>query len=404
MFKENELKISLTQEEYDRIAAHADCKPQLQRNYYFDTVDDLSRMVRVREKNGKFALQYKLRERAECNVFTSSEYGREVDGKFLQNAMGVGISKDFVNDAFGCAFAKDLKYLGFGETLRTKFDYFGFVIELDKNIVDSRTDFELEYEGDDDAIADLVRLLESQGVVIKPSCTKYERFLRAKGLMAEKTYNTVLLDLDGTISNTYSGIYKCLKAACSHFGADLDKYNVREFIGPPLSSTFAIIFPDDEETQKAALAYYRKLYIDGGIFDNELYEGIDVFAQTLRQLGVKVGVATSKYERFAVEALDKLGMLRHLDFVCGNDVDRTNKCDVIAYALKTYGIAKDKCLMVGDTFYDLQGAEICGIDAVGVLYGFGKREDMQKYPHIAIVETVDDLQKFVLKRVDKKTL
>lgn len=216
-----------------------------------------------------------------------------------------------------------------------------------------------------------------------------------------KKYNAVLLDLDGTISNTYRGIVKCLDATCKKFGADLSQYNVKKFIGPPLSSTFKIIFPDDEQKQKDALPFYRALYIQDGIYDNEMYTGIDEFAKGLRERDVKVGVATSKYEKYAVEVLKKLGMLQHLDFVSGSETGRVNKCDIINNALEKYKIDKDRCLMIGDTFYDLQGADICGIDAVGVLYGFGEREDMEKYPHIAIVNTVEELKKFVYERVDR---
>lgn len=219
-----------------------------------------------------------------------------------------------------------------------------------------------------------------------------------------KTYNAVLLDLDGTISNTYSGIVKCLRQTCEKYGANLDDFDVRKFIGPPLSSTFRVIFPGDESKQKEALLFYRARYLEDGIYDNEMYEGIDDFAQGLKDMGVKVGVATSKYEKYAVEVLRKLGMYDHVDFVCGSETGRVDKCDIIKYALAAYGIDKEKCLMIGDTFYDLQGAQICGMDAVGVLYGFGTREEMQKYPHIALVDTVAQLKELVYKKVDKKEL
>ncbi len=217
-----------------------------------------------------------------------------------------------------------------------------------------------------------------------------------------KTYNTVLLDLDGTISNTYNGIVKCLGEACAKYGANLADYDVRKFIGPPLSSTFAIIFPGDETKQKEALAYYRALYLKDGIYNNELYEGIDDFARGLKDMGVRVGVATSKYEKYAVEVLRKLGMLDYMDFVSGSEPSKVNKTEIIEYAIMAYNIDRNKCLMIGDTFYDLQGAENCGIDAVGILYGFGIREEMEVYPHLALLNTIEELKEFVYKIVDKK--
>ena len=153
--------------------------------------------------------------------------------------------------------------------------------------------------------------------------------------------------------------------------------------------------------QEEALAYYRALYIKDGLFDCEMYEGIDTLVKSLKEAGARVGVATSKKENFAVMVLEKLGLYQHLDFVSGFAENRTDKTQVICHAIETYGIDKDKCLMIGDTFYDLQGAQNAGIDAVGILYGFGSKEDMLKFPHVAILETVKDLSDFVLQKVDK---
>lgn len=216
-----------------------------------------------------------------------------------------------------------------------------------------------------------------------------------------KTYDTFLLDFDGTISNTYNGVTRCLKEACVKFGGNPDDFDFKKFIGPPLTWTFNIMFPDDLKKQEEALAYYRALYIKDGLFDCEMYEGIDTLVKSLKKAGARVGVATSKKENFAVMVLEKLGLYQHLDFVSGFAENRTDKTQVICHAIETYGIDKDKCLMIGDTFYDLQGAQNAGIDAVGILYGFGSKEDMLKFPHVAILETVKDLSDFVLQKVDK---
>lgn len=401
MFLENELKISLDLNEYNKLTSFCNTQPVLQTNHYFDTTKDLSQMVRIRQKGDKFALQFKNRCKVEGNVFNSQESGVEVDEQFLTNAIANGIDKDFLNNTFGCNFDKNIGYLGCSHTYRTKFDFFGHIIEVDKTVIDNVTDYELEYESDNDGIKKLVEILDQQGIKQKPSSAKYQRFLIAKGILKMKKYNAVLLDLDGTISNTYRGIVKCLGPACAEYGADLMQYDVRKFIGPPLSWTFGVIFPNEPEKQQGALLKYRELYNAGGMFDNDLYVGIDEFAQGLRDRGIKVGVATSKLEKYAVKVLEKLGMLNHIDFVCGCEADRPTKADVINYALRTQGIDKTKCLMVGDTFYDLEGAEIAGMDAVGVLYGFGTREEMEKFPHVGIVDTVEDLKNFVYPMVDK---
>lgn len=183
VFCENELKIKLSPAEYDLIRSYADKQPTSQVNHYFDTTDDLSRMVRVRVKNGKYALQYKNRNSVKGNVFNCAEQGIEVDKEFLQNAIDGCLDKDFVNKYFGSDFAKNLRYLGCAKTQRIKFNFFGFEIELDKNIVDGKIDFELEYESTDDKIAQLTQLLEQMKIKIKQSTSKLERFLKTKEIL-----------------------------------------------------------------------------------------------------------------------------------------------------------------------------------------------------------------------------
>ena len=183
IFCENELKIKLTEDEYSLIKRYANALPVSQINHYFDTTDDLSRMVRIRQKNGKLALQFKQRNNVSGNVFNSTEQGMPVDEMFLQNAVNYGLSKDFLNEKFGSDFAKNLRYLGFAETQRIKFEFFGFEIELDKNIVDGKIDFELEYESTDDKILQLTKALEDMSIKIKPSSTKLQRFLIAKEIL-----------------------------------------------------------------------------------------------------------------------------------------------------------------------------------------------------------------------------
>lgn len=182
MFNENELKISLGEGDYLRLASLTDEKPVRQVNHYFDT-GDLSRMLRVRVKNGKYALQFKERVSVKDGVFNSVEQGREVDAAFLRKAMEEGADASFVNGCFGCAFKHNPRYLGFGVTERIKFCFKGFTLELDKTTVDGATDFELECEADDRSIAKLKTLLAEMGIPLAPSEAKSQRFLKIKGLL-----------------------------------------------------------------------------------------------------------------------------------------------------------------------------------------------------------------------------
>lgn len=182
MFNENELKISLTKEEYDKLVAMAGKEAVTQVNHYFDT-GDKSLMLRIRYKRGRYALQFKRRVGVKDDVFNSVEQGVEVDKKFFDEAVSRGADKNFVNENFGCGFNNNLPYLGYGVTYRTAFDYFGYKLEVDKTTVDDVTYYELECESDDESIRRLKEILKGIGVAIKPSAAKSEIFLKIKGLI-----------------------------------------------------------------------------------------------------------------------------------------------------------------------------------------------------------------------------
>lgn len=204
-------------------------------------------------------------------------------------------------------------------------------------------------------------------------------------------YETVLFDLDGTISDTSAGIILCLTETFKKFGTDPNKYNLFDFIGPPLVTTCALIAGDGHNPDEV-LGYFRNLYKDH-IYDNRLYDGITQLLVELRQKGYKTGVATSKYQPMAVKVLEKLGVLEYFDFVYGALENRGEKHEVLNAIFDDEKAQKSTTVLIGDTIYDMKGAQKVGIDAIGVTYGFGKREDLEKYSPIAICESAEEVKK-----------
>ena len=215
----------------------------------------------------------------------------------------------------------------------------------------------------------------------------------------------ILLDLDGTLTNSLEGIGKCFQYALAAFGIDEpDLENIRPYIGPPLMDTFQNAYGFSEEKAAAATAKYRERYNVEGWKENAVYDGIEDALQCLYDAGKTLVVATSKPQDQASKILDHFGLTRYLHDICGADpkTGRNHKDKVIQYALEKNGITDlALVLMVGDTKYDMLGAKQCGVDSIGVLYGFGTREEMEKYPNVGIVETVEDLKNFVYPMVDK---
>jgi phosphoglycolate phosphatase len=188
-------------------------------------------------------------------------------------------------------------------------------------------------------------------------------------------YKNILFDLDGTLTDSKEGITKSAQYALNKFGIaveDLD--NLEKFIGPPLEDSFIEYFNFSEEEVKTAIKYYREYFADKGIFQNEVYEGIEDLLIKLKQNGLNLYIATSKLTTFAVEILKHFNLFSYFDAVIGSELDgtRCKKGDVISYVINEYKLNnKDDIIMVGDRRHDIIGAKENGIDVIGVTYGFG---------------------------------
>lgn len=207
--------------------------------------------------------------------------------------------------------------------------------------------------------------------------------------MAQKA---ILFDLDGTLTDSGEGIMKCAQLALEHFGIHVaDYHDLRVFVGPPLDMMFIKHGVPADKTDEA-IAVYRSRYLTVGKFENFPYPGIAEMLDKLKKLGYKLYVATSKPEPPSVEIIEHFGLDQYFDRVCGATFDgsRSSKADVISYLLDLNGRA-DEVIMVGDTAFDVIGAKAHNIPCIGVAWGYGLVEDMEKAGATAIAHTVDEL-------------
>ena len=202
----------------------------------------------------------------------------------------------------------------------------------------------------------------------------------------------ILFDLDGTLTDSGEGIINCAALALEHFGIPVpSREEMRVFVGPPLDETF-IKFGVPADQAQEAIRVYRSRYLTVGKFENFPYPGIEDMLQKLQAQGHKLYVATSKPEALSVEILEKFGLAKYFDLICGATFDgsRSHKADVIAYLLAQTGHLGET-VMVGDTHYDILGAKAHGIPAIGVSWGYGKVADMESAGAVAIARSVEEL-------------
>ena len=207
----------------------------------------------------------------------------------------------------------------------------------------------------------------------------------------------ILFDLDGTLTDSGEGIINCAILALEHFGLPIpSREEMRVFVGPPLHESF-IKHGVPADKAEEAVAVYRSRYIPIGKFENTPYPGIRELLEQLKAAGHKLYVATSKPEGMSVDILEHFDLAKYFDRICGASMDttRSTKDAVIAYFLEQNGRA-DNMVMVGDTKFDVLGAAAHGIPTIGVAWGYGTVEDMEKAGAVAIAHSVGELLQLLL--------
>jgi len=210
----------------------------------------------------------------------------------------------------------------------------------------------------------------------------------------------ILFDLDGTLTDPALGITNSIMHALEKMGREIPpRESLFCFIGPPLIPAFISFLKMSEDEAKVALGYYREYFSEFGLFENTPYYGIAEALAALKSRGYRLAVATSKPEVFAVRIAEKFGFAEYFDYICGATLDevRTKKADVIEYALGLLGASPDECIMIGDRHHDIDGACAFGMKSIGVLWGYGSRDELTEAGADAIAEDVADVAGLVEK-------
>ncbi len=204
-------------------------------------------------------------------------------------------------------------------------------------------------------------------------------------------YKAIFFDLDGTLTNPEEGILNSIQYAANYYGVPTVRENLKKYIGPPLTDTFEELIC--KEKAEEAVEKYREYYRPHGLYENEIYPNVKETLRLLKEKGYVLCTASSKPEKFVDMILENFDIKKYFNFVGGATMDGriSKKEDVIDYVIKETGFAPKEVLMVGDRMFDLTGAAEFGMDAVGVLYGFGSFEELSAYANIALIDDISQL-------------
>ena len=217
---------------------------------------------------------------------------------------------------------------------------------------------------------------------------------------------SVLLDLDGTLIDSQPGILASCLAALRALGHEPDQtLDIKRIIGPPLEDIMKVLLqPYGDDRVGEAVAAYRQHYGESGFLGSEPYPGIGSSLDELQQAGLRIYLATSKRETFASRILHHLGFATYFDGIHGSVPGGAldHKPELLAHILSQHNILPAHSLMVGDRRHDISGAHAVGMRGLGVLWGYGTRDELETAGADRLVESTADLASTILAMVRGK--
>ncbi len=214
-------------------------------------------------------------------------------------------------------------------------------------------------------------------------------------------YSAVIFDFDGTLADTAEGVFSSIRYACNLMNKDNpDDEILRNFIGPPLLFSFKEYLGFSDEESERAVGLYREFYSKEGLFKLRFYDGILDFAKTLRENGVKTGIASAKPDVFIQRILNHFDISGHFDYAKGISLEDycTDKSYLFSKVTKNLNIDDmNSVLIIGDKCFDIDGAKAVGADSVGVTFGYGTLEELEKSGPNYTVNNTNELYKIIFK-------
>lgn len=209
----------------------------------------------------------------------------------------------------------------------------------------------------------------------------------------------VVFDFDGTLCDTGVGVKKSAKYALDAFGIKAPEWEELDFfIGPPLLVTFQERFNQSVTDAEKLVKKYRERYTNIGLYESEFYDGIPQLIKDLKSQGFKLGIASSKPINYIEELLIKADLQSYFDYISAVsfNADCESKQSILERCLNELGVEPSEAIMVGDRFYDIDGARGAGVDSVGVLWGFGSKFELIESGATYVVDKIQDIESIAL--------
>lgn len=211
-------------------------------------------------------------------------------------------------------------------------------------------------------------------------------------------FQTLLFDLDGTVTDSALGVTRSFAYALDCFGIREDPANLFKVVGPPLHVSFMEFYGFSKEDAFRAVDKYREYYREKGIFECRLYDGVRELLTALKASGKELLIASSKPEYFVKQILENFGIADLFDFAAGSLLDggRTDKAEVVDYALSHARGKIGGTVMIGDRCFDVEGGHAEGLPVIGVTWGYGSRQELKEAGADFLADSPDELANLLM--------
>lgn len=190
----------------------------------------------------------------------------------------------------------------------------------------------------------------------------------------------IFFDLDGTLTDPGPGITRCIQHALEGLGRPVpEPESLRRCVGPPLQNSFAeLLGTRDDALVAEAIRLYRERFVTAGMFENSVYADVPEGLETLRRDGHRLWVVTSKPHVYARQIVEHFGLSAFFERIYGSELsgDNSDKGQLIRIALVQEELSPGQVRMVGDRRQDIEGARANGVEAIGVLWGYGSEDEL----------------------------
>lgn len=208
--------------------------------------------------------------------------------------------------------------------------------------------------------------------------------------------SAIFFDLDGTLVDSSIGIHNGFTYAFNQLGVPSpDAKTIRGFMGPPLETSFASCLPQNQI--ELAVQLYRFYYKDKGVYEAKLFPNIKSILSELSK-DYPLYITTTKNTSIAENMVRNFGIDHFFDGIYGSSPQALHKANVIRQALQTHNLDPDRVVIIGDTKYDMIGAQETGIKTLAVTWGFGEEEELMSYQPDWVAHQSTDLLSHLQKK------